>query len=449
MSGHAETRPSTGRIPPFMGRLRDVDAARATAASSPSSTRVRRAADVVVVLVAWVFDLSLAPLWATDGGFGGSLVSRLSGEIVPVPLVVAVVSLMALALLLRRRFRLTVYVVVLALSVGMVAWLTYAQPLATLLVATYAAASRGANPRGLAVLGGTIAHVVLISVVVASSYANPTTADLVIPLVFFSVLTVMVWSFARLDAAAFDRSQAFTQQLDARAEEATHEERHRIARELHDILAHSVSAMMMQAAGARAMAGSFGRDHPDDPRLRSVEEALATIETTGSQSMRELHRLLGALRHDQASSLDLDVDLSASAQPGLADLDDLIETPRRSGLIVEIHRSGERGTLDPSVGFAAYRVVQEALTNALKHAGRGAVVDVYEAWQEREVTVQVRCRGSRDATRPQTPNGGTGLRGLQERVELAGGRFEAGWVGDEFVTTAALPTLPRQDGSRS
>lgn len=98
--------------------------------------------------------------------------------------------------------------------------------------------------------------------------------------------------------------------------------------------------------------------------------------------------------------------------------------------------------MDPSVNTAAYRVTQESLTNALKHGGRGAVVDIYETWQDDQLRLQIRSRPGHSATteaQARPPGSGTGLLGLRERVELAGGTFEYGWAGDDFITTAVLP----------
>ncbi|MDO5741217.1 MAG: histidine kinase, partial [Ornithinimicrobium sp.] len=221
-------------------------------------------------------------------------------------------------------------------------------------------------------------------------------------------------------------------------------ERQRIARELHDILSHSVSAMMMQAAGARAVAARLSQERPEDQRLDTVHDSLTTIEKTGSQSMRELHRLLGILRDregedTEGSVLNIDVSDGLPGEPVILNLLDLVSLSRQSGLTVELHDSGAQRVLDPSVKTAAYRVVQESLTNALKHAGRGAVVDIFQVWQDDRLQLQVRSRAGHDGTRPGTPSGGTGLFGLRERVELVGGHFESGWAGEEFVTTARLP----------
>lgn len=351
------------------------------------------------------------------------------------------------AVLQARRYRpMATLVAIIVVSAGVTLWLEGAQPFFFVPVALFTVAAQSSLRRSLLGLGLSLAYVGLLVWAILTYVSGPAgPVDWAFPAVGFSFILIAVWGVALRERAQRARSASMRQELMSRIEQAAHAERQRIARELHDIVAHSVSAMMMQAAGARAMTQSVGRDLPEDGRLQAVQGALGSIETTGAQSMRELHRLLGALRGettDEGSSLDLDHDLSPSAQPDLGDLQQLVDVPRRSGLIVDVHHSGTPREVDPSVGAAAYRVVQESLTNALKHAGRGAVVDVYVAWQEQDLQVQVRCRGTRDAARPDTPNGGAGLRGLRERVNLVGGSFEAGWAGEEFVSTATLPVRP-------
>ncbi|ANS79776.1 putative two-component system sensor kinase [Serinicoccus hydrothermalis] len=403
--------------------------------------RAGQAANVLAVLTAGLLDLGTAGVLSGPlRTFGGMEISGLAMA----PPVLVMVAL----LFVRRRYPLPVLLATTGISIAAMLVFTTAQPIFCVLVAVHAAARRGTLRHSLLALAIALTVVPLVMLAVLRSYDDPTPIDWIFPGVFFAVLVMTAWGVATRDRLSHERNRDLHGEIDVRAEQAAHAERHRIARELHDIVAHSVSAMMMQAAGARAMSQSVSKDVPDDARLDTVQRALGTIESTGAQSMRELHRLLGALREDQIhdhlpSSLDLDH--APSAQPGLGDIDALVEVPRSSGLIVEVHRSGHARTVDPSVGAAAYRVVQESLTNALKHAGRGALVDVYLAWQDTELQVQVRSRASH-GMRPGTPNGGTGLRGLRERVGLVGGSFEAGWSGEEFINTAVLPVRPPTSG---
>jgi signal transduction histidine kinase len=371
--------------------------------------------------------------------------SRITGEqtaqVVPALVVVGMTGL----LLLRARRPFLVLLGVLALSTGLALWIELAQPIFCVLVAVYSAAGRVSRMLGLPTLGLALAYGAVVGWVTLRSQTVVTSVDVAFAVIFFGLVLVAPWAFGRLDAVRIARADALAVEVERSAQGAALAERSRIARELHDILAHSVSAMMMQAAGARALAASVGQGDPEDPRLTTVIKALGNIESTGSQSLRELNRLLGALRQPDGSGVeDEDPELTlARLQPGLDDLDQLLETPRQSGLVVAVHRSGERGTLDPSVGAAAYRVIQEALTNALKHTGPGGLVDIYKAWRGDTLQVQVRSRaGSEEIDLPVAPGGGHGLRGLRERVELVGGSFEAGPVGDEFVVTVTLPAHP-------
>lgn len=290
---------------------------------------------------------------------------------------------------------------------------------------------------------------------------HPDLIDFVIPATFFGGLTLITWGIGRHEHGARVNAHTLRLEVEQGAREAAERERRRIARELHDILSHSVSAMMMQAAGARALAQQIAGEHPEAGQLGTVEDALTTIEQTGSQSLRELHRLLSALR-DPEDELPERRNGQASAptapgaalvgqpeHPGHADLHALVDNVGRSGLSVQLHHIGEHRSLDTSVATTAYRVVQESLTNALKHGGRGSVVDVYETWHDDSLQLQVRCRRGHDAGDTRAPGSGTGLLGLRERVELVGGTFESGWVGDEFVTTATLPLTLGAQPARS
>ena len=424
----------------------DTDSSMTRGPATPPVPQRRWRLEAVILASAFVLELFasgvlLGPMTAWGGG----------GDRVPRWIIIAILLVELGALALRRHRPMTILLVVVVISAGLTLWLEGAQPFFLVPVALFTAASQTSLRRSLAALGLALVHVLVLVWSISIYVPGPATAlDVAFPASGFSAVLITVWVVARRDRAHRLRAASLRDELAVEAERAAQAERHRIARELHDIVAHSVSAMMMQAAGARAMTQSVARDLPEDGRVKAVQGALGTIESTGAQSMRELHRLLGALRDgDLAStgnSLDLDHDLSPSAQPDLSDLDELIQVPRRSGLIVEVHQQGTAREVDPSVGSAAYRVVQESLTNALKHAGRGALVDVYVAWQEQDLQVQVRCRGSHDATRPDTPGGGTGLRGLKERVNLVGGTFESGRAGDDFVTTATLPVRPPASG---
>ncbi|SOC56905.1 sensor histidine kinase [Ornithinimicrobium cerasi] len=402
---------------------------------------------VAVTLVATALDLymTIPPADLRDGHHY-LMWGRLDVSVWNVVVTMGVVWLGVL--LLRRRHPLAVLVAISGASVALTVSNEWSQPISAVLVVLYTAA-RSLPPRPA---------LVALAVGSAPLWSGPalrvgelTSLDVVLGMAILFCVALGVWLFGRRENRADRTAAQLRDELEALGQEAATQERQRIARELHDILAHSVSAMMMQAAGAAALTRTIAGGQATEPRLGSVEAALTTIERTGAQSMRELHRLLSALREDGGDgALVLDVTEDGGRRPGIGDIDALAELTRQSGLVVQIHRAGEAVELDPSVRLAGYRVAQESLANAMKHAGRGAVVDIFKSWQPDRLQLQVRSRGGHDGARPGTPGSGTGLVGLRERVELVGGTFEADWVGDEFVTTAVLPlTAPRTEGGRA
>jgi signal transduction histidine kinase len=206
----------------------------------------------------------------------------------------------------------------------------------------------------------------------------------------------------------------------AAAQRAVAEERARIARELHDVIAHSVSVMTVQAGAVRRLL------QPGQERERLALEA---IESTGREALTEMRRLVGLLRR-QGTVPDF------SPQPSMRAVDVLVGTIREAGLPTELAVEGEPRELAPGVDLAAYRVIQEALTNALKYAGP-ARAWVTVRWREDEIEVEIATDGSSEAAGDGT---GHGLIGLRERVALVGGTIESGpRTGGGFVVTARLP----------
>ncbi len=356
--------------------------------------------------------------------------------------VVELVSLLALVyavLLARRRAPLLVLTVLCGLTLAFTQTHTPSLPTAAVLVTLYCAGAR-IERRWRSYLA--LALVLLTLVVGLLLFFGLRDPDVWGAMLVLNGLAFSLWVFGRRDQLTSATAAGLPDRLAEHEARAAEQERRRIAHELHDIVAHSVSAMMMQAAGARAVTAALRHDVAANERLDQVERALASIEGTGSQSMRELHRLLSVLREDGEKPRACETE--SSSQPGVADIARLVEVTRRSGLVVEVHAAGPAVRLDPSVGLAAYRVVQEALTNAMKHAGRGAIVDVFLNWLPDGLQLQVRCRSGHEADHEAVPSGGNGLAGLHERVELIGGTFDAGRVGDEFVATALLPLTPTQ-----
>jgi signal transduction histidine kinase len=204
------------------------------------------------------------------------------------------------------------------------------------------------------------------------------------------------------------------------SERAVAAERQRIARELHDVIAHSVSVMTVQAGAVRRLL------HPDQERER---EALETVEATGREALTEMRRLVGLLREQGAMP-------EFAPQPGLDRIDSLLEGVRAAGLPVELEVAGAPRQLAPGVDLAAYRVVQEALTNALKYAGP-AHAWVSVSWGDDELRLEVANDGRGDGD---GVGGGHGLAGMGERVSLYGGEIESGpRDGGGYVVRAWLP----------
>jgi signal transduction histidine kinase len=219
------------------------------------------------------------------------------------------------------------------------------------------------------------------------------------------------------------RAAGLEREREERARAAAVAERARIARELHDVIAHSVSVMTVQAGAARVLL---------DEAPGRARESLRAVEETGRQALAEMRRLLGILRHEGGPSL--------APQPGLADLEALVEQARAGGLPVELAVEGAREPLPPGVDLAAYRIVQEALTNARRHAGP-ARARVTVRYGGGALGLEVADDGSRASG---GAGDGHGLVGMRERVALYGGELQAGpRPGGGFAVRARLPTERR------
>jgi signal transduction histidine kinase len=214
-----------------------------------------------------------------------------------------------------------------------------------------------------------------------------------------------------------ERTRRLEHERELAARLAAAEERARIARELHDVVAHSVSVMVVQAGAARTQVGR------DD---EAAAGAMKAVETGGREALAELRTLLGVLSED------------GSGQPGLAQLDDLVERMRGTGGTVEVVREGTPRPLPPDSDLAAYRVVQEALTNTLKHAA-GAPAAVTLRYGARELEIAVVDAGMASVP-PAVEGSGRGLQGMRDRVAALGGEVTAGLEpGGGFAVRARLP----------
>jgi signal transduction histidine kinase len=218
-----------------------------------------------------------------------------------------------------------------------------------------------------------------------------------------------------------ERAAQHEREREEHARRAAAEEQARIARELHDIIAHNVSVMTVQAAAA---GDAF------DTQPGKVREALASIESTGREALTELRRLLGGVRTEEQPG-------TFAPQPGVARIDELVDQVRATGLDVELTVEGTRRELPPGIDLSAYRIVQEALTNTLKHAGASRAT-VLLRFGERTLEVEVVDDG-RGATAEGTARG-HGIIGMRERAALVGGELTVGpSANGGFAIRARIP----------
>ncbi len=241
----------------------------------------------------------------------------------------------------------------------------------------------------------------------------------------FTVVWVFGYGLRRFERRARESTaRAIATEVEAaeQAMAAVVEERTRIARELHDIVAHSVSVMVVQAGAAEQVVD-------DDPAF--ARQALETIRSTGTSALAEMRKVVAMLR-------DSDEPGALAPQPGLAAVPALVDDARASGLAVELQVEGERRHLPAGLDLAAYRIVQEALTNVRRHASASAVV-VGLTYGEADVRIDV----VDDGVGAVDPSGGHGIVGMRERAALYGGRVEAASVnGSGFAVRAVLPLAP-------
>jgi signal transduction histidine kinase len=270
---------------------------------------------------------------------------------------------------------------------------------------------------GLAVILGSIV------IVVANIPGTQSASDLV----FIPFRFVIAWvaGYALRERteqaeAAEMRAILAEREREASARIAVAEERARIARELHDIVAHAVSVMVLQVGAVR---------HQLPDTLEEDREALNRVEQAGRTALAEMRRLLGAMRRN-GDGVEL------APQPGLDSLDSLVEDVGRAGLPVRVHVDGDAFALPPAIDLSAYRIVQEALTNALKHA-HATHADVTLRYRADELRVEVADDGSGAS---KSDGLGHGLVGMRERVKIYGGEMSAGTApAGGFVLSARLP----------
>ena len=333
---------------------------------------------------------------------------------------VAFALAVTLPLLVRRR---TPFAVAIFISAATVAWALGAEqpesgtfPFPSLLVAVFSVALYGRSTL-VAAVGGLVPVGAMV-VALNSDFNNGTmTIGNTAILIFFCG---MAWTAGWLvRRRAMQAHQAYEESGEL-ARAAVAEERARIATELHDVVAHSVSIIAVQAGAAEQLL---------DSRPDAAREHLAAVRRTAREAMTEMRRVLSVLRGDDATY---------APQPGLSRLPDLIDEVTAAGVPVKLAEEGERPELPAGIDLVAFRVIQESLTNVRKHAA-GAAAQVAVRYGAKELDVEI----TNDAGQAQAAiNGGDGhgIFGMRERVRLFGGRFEAGELADGgFRIHARIP----------
>ncbi len=326
----------------------------------------------------WLVPLAILVLGAVDLAQNGSMSSNSGGNVTfPGPVAAHAVFLLLVTVPLCWRFRAPATVAI-VVTVAAAAWSLVmfsakvqppVEPWLAMLVAVFALASR-VDGRRLRV-AASIAGGLFLAGEIKGELAGQGTGNVLPAVVFYVLIFVfgrMVYAHRRHASGQQYRAERLERDQEALAARAVAAERSRIARELHDVIAHSLSVIVVQAAAERRVLGP-GRD--------STAETLGSIEQAGRQAMTELRRLLGLLRKS-------DGELSLAPQPGLGELGDLVAEVREAGVQVDVRTDGDLAVLPRGLDLTAYRIVQECLTNVLKHAGahrwRSRFAAVAAAW---------------------------------------------------------------------
>lgn len=372
--------------------------------SAPAGSRLLRArwdqdvADVVLAVVLFLGSMATA---ATIPG---------TGPWTPVSAVL--IGLMTLPIAVRRRYPVGVLVVA-GFSIGVYALLGYLESGGNfgVLIAFYTVAA-DTNRRTASVAAVLTAAGVLLTFAAYSDRDPQAATELLTTGIIYSA-TWIIGDYVRQRREEAARLREIAVRLEQEREEqarlAVAEERTRIARELHDVVAHHVSVMVVQATAARRIVAT-------DPA--AARDALLAVEGSGRTALDEMRRMLEVLRDEERP---------LAPQPRLAELEALVRDVRSAGLPVELSIEGTPAELPPGIDLAGYRIVQEALTNTVKHAGPAtARVRVAYAPTSLEVEVTDDGRGAAAGLADASRGAGHGLLGMRERVALYGGMLEAG-----------------------
>jgi signal transduction histidine kinase len=385
---------------------------------------VRRVSRIRYVAREYWFELLIAFL--AIAGMLELVVGRDSPAAPPTTLWVAIPTVGALVLLLlaRRRFPFAApagyWLLAAAISFGDGVLLAF---VGSLSIVGLASAFLLGNLRNPLKAGAGLIIVLVGIVIVVYNIPGETASDLVFIPLRFVVAWVAGYALrerAEQAEAAEMRAALAEGERDAAARVAVAEERARIARELHDIVAHAMSVMVLQVGAVR---------HKLPHGLEEDRDALGRVERAGRRALAEMRRLLGAMRRD-GDALDL------APQPGLDGLDTLLEDVGRAGLPAQLHVEGDPFELPRAIDLSAYRIVQEGLTNSLKHAN-ATRADVTVRYRDDELGIEVVDNGAGVAT---SDGLGHGLVGIRERVKIYGGDMNAGTPPEGgFVLSARLP----------
>ncbi|MFC0581258.1 sensor histidine kinase [Micrococcoides hystricis] len=352
-----------------------------------------------------------------------------AGHTVPVPLVVVVAAVLY-GTLLSHKHPLLGYGAMLVLSLGTLL-VPAAANLAGFLLALFLVARQSPAATARWALVGASVPVSANMIASLNFHAPVPVGFAFLNLGLWCVLVIVVWLAGRALGRTAARLRAEKLRSEAAREEAIVNERLRISRDLHDSVAHSLTAILLQVAGIRALHSDRTRQEVEPAEL---ERVLSDIQTTAEQSMRELHRMLGMLR-ERAGSLE------DTYTGKLSEVPVLVASAQAAGLAVQYQISGLIQPVDPSIEHAGYRLVQEGLSNAMKHGGPGSKVSVDVMWTRDHLRVSIR---SHSGITPisDSVSGGFGLIGLRERVSVSGGSLTAGPTEDGFLIDARLPISP-------
>jgi len=372
-------------------------------------------------------------------GLASGLGARAQGEHVPLP-AVAVLTAMGLVLVPRRRFPAAVLVAMAALVTALALLHTTLEgAFPAVLVAAYSAGVYGGRRLVACLATGAVAAILLAAALPVFGRGGAV-RHAPIPAILAAAGAALVGLMIRRQFAArsaylevlAERAEWTAVQAAQEARRATLAERLRIARELHDIVAHHLSVIVIQAQGAQRVAG---RD------VGRARQAMADVERTGRTALDEMRRLLGLLRAEDGTDAGEDADGDHPAPTGLAEVGALAERMTAAGLPVAVRMTGAQRPVPEDVGLTVYRISQEALTNVLKHAGPASAEVHLDYGDDLTLTITDDGRGAAAQLSGVLPGAGRGTTGMRERVAALGGRLTAGpQPGGGFRVHAVIPS---------